>query len=257
MSQSTRPCLPMNQAIRIHAYLARSGLGSRREVEKWIQKGHILINKRPARLGEIVNPSVDHIKVKGKVIPFRKEEPTVIALYKPRGVVTTAKDPQGRSTVLDLIPPWPRVYPVGRLDIMSEGLLLLTNDGELAYHLMHPRFEVPKVYEVKIRGQLDQKKINYLTKGVKTSEEQLSGVEVLSIRDATKQGIKKYRVCVKIFEGKNRHLRRMFETVKCRVLRIKRIAIGSVILKGIPRGGYRILSAFDLKRLRKEVGLIS
>src|SRR5665213_2300110 len=136
---------------RIHVFLAKQGLGSRREVEGWIRSGFIQINKKPARLGQKIDPTIDKIRLRGKDLFFSRNQVTqVIALHKPRGVVTTMKDPDGRPTVTQLVPKNCRLYPVGRLDLNSEGLILMTNDGELSQKVTHPKYEVPKVYEVKI-----------------------------------------------------------------------------------------------------------
>jgi pseudouridine synthase len=235
---------------RIHVLLASLGYGSRRELELWIKRGYIQVNGKPARLGQKVDPNRDVLKVKGRVVNTRAPQKTVVyAVHKPRGIVSTAKDPEGRKTVLDLVPKEERVFPVGRLDIMSEGLILLTNDGDLALRLTHPRYEVEKVYEVKIRGVLDEKKLKFLKIGVKVDDSKWKGAEVLSVREATKEGVKKYIVQIKVFEGKNHHVRRMFEALRCRVIRLKRIAMGPISIKGIPRGSFRRLSSRDLQKL--------
>ena len=247
-------------SLRIHVYLAQLGYGSRREVERWIAEGKIQLNGKPAKLGQKVDPAQDRLTVRGRPVVFRKpQESVVIALHKPRGIVTTVKDPEGRQTVMDLLSKvglrYGRLFPVGRLDINSEGLLLMTNDGELAQRLTHPRYEIPKVYDVKIRGALDESKIAFLKKGVKIDDEKVKGAEILSIRDVTQEGIKKYQVQIKVFEGKNHHVRKMFEAIRCRVIRLKRISMGPVSLKGVPRGGYRILSSGAVEKLRKEMQL--
>lgn len=238
---------------RIHVYLASSGLASRREAESWIKSGFVHINGKPARLGQKIDPSKDAIKVRGKLLRrlSAPKSTVVYAIYKPRGYVSTAKDPQGRLTVLSLVPKSPRVFPVGRLDINSEGLMLLTNDGDLALKLTHPRYEVGKLYEVKIRGDLDEKKIKFLKKGPTVANEKWKPAEVVSVRDATVEGITKSVVKIRVFEGKNHHVRRMFEAIKCRVIRLKRLEMGSVTLKGLERGGFRRLSSIELQKLNK------
>lgn len=241
---------------RIHVALARQGVGSRREIEGWIKSGYIQVNGKPARLGQKVDESIDLIKVRGKSLSFPKRRyKVVIALHKPRGVVSTAKDPEGRPTVMTLVPKNFRLFPVGRLDLNSEGLILMTNDGDLAQHITHPKFEVSKVYEVKIRGNLDDKKIAHLKKGITTSEGKFKGAEILSVRDVTLEGTKKFQVTLKVFEGKNHQVRKMFDAIKCRVIRLKRTMIGPVTIKGIPRGGFRILPIGEVEKLRKAAGL--
>ncbi len=242
---------------RIHVFLASRGAGSRRQIERWIQEGKIQVNGKPARLGQKIDPAEDFIKIKGKSFSAARSRPesVVIAVYKPRGVVSSAKDPQGRRTVLDLVPKETRLFPVGRLDIQSEGLILLTNDGDLANRLIHPRYEVPKVYEVKIRGSLDEKKLAYLRKGVVLESGKTKGVEILSLKEVTREGMSKYKIKMKVYEGKNHLVRKLFEAIRCHVIRLKRLSIGSYHVTGIPRGGYRILPKSAIRKLRTEVGL--
>jgi pseudouridine synthase len=243
--------------IRIHVHLARLGLGSRREIESWIVEGKVSINGKRAQLGAKVNPDEDSIKVKGKLIARGvSSEIKVVALHKPRGVVTTMKDPEGRPTVIQLIPKYlGRLYPVGRLDLMSEGLVLMTNDGVLAERLMHPRYEVPKVYDVKIRGNFDESKMKHLERGMRIDNTKYQPAEILDVRDVTREGIQKFKVTIKVYEGKNHHVRNLFDAIHCRVIRLKRISIGPVRVKGIARGGHKILSNQQIRLLKKEVGL--
>lgn len=242
---------------RVQLVLSREGYGSRREIESWIRHGYIQINGKPARLGQKIDRSRDSIRIRGRDVDAgtARTPRFIIALYKPRGVVSTARDPEGRQTVVDLVPKNLRLFPVGRLDLMSEGLILMTNDGDLAQRISHPSFEVPKVYEVKIRGNLDQNKIDYLSKGVATSDGKFKGAEILKVKDVTQEGVKKFQVTLRVHEGKNHLVRKMFDAVRCRVIRLKRTMIGSVELKGIPRGGFRILPRGEVTALRKSVGL--
>jgi 23S rRNA pseudouridine2605 synthase len=239
---------------RIHVYLAQRGFGSRRAIETFIREGKVSVNGRPATLGQKINPNVDQLKVKGKMIPkgLTEAEIVVIALHKPRGVVTTAKDPEGRQTVLDFVPKSPRVYPIGRLDVNSEGLILLTNDGDLAYRLTHPQFEVPKVYEVKIRGELNDRKLEKLKRGSRIGAERFQPADILGVRGATRTGVEKNVVMIRIHEGKNRHVRKLFEAVGCRVIRLRRVSMGTAQLKGLARGQYRYLSQKQIADLRRE-----
>lgn len=247
---------PKTEPVRLHVLLAKQGVGSRRELEAWIKKGYVHVNGKPARLGQKIDPSSDKIKIRGKPVAIhRASETVVLALHKPRGVVTTVSDPQQRKTVMDLIPKSPRLFPVGRLDLQSEGLLLMTNDGELALRMTHPRYEVEKVYDVKIRGQFDDKKLAFIKKGVRTDEGKFKGAEVLSMKDVTETGVKKYLVRIKIFEGRNHHVRKMFDAVKCRVIRLKRISFGPINLKGVPHGEYRYLTRYQVQNLRQSLGL--
>ena len=235
---------------RIQLVLARAGLGSRREIEMWIQQNRITVNGKIAKLGQKVDAATDAIKVNGKLVHRVQPSATVVyVLNKPRGVVSTSKDPQGRTQVVDLVPKRPRVFPVGRLDLNSEGLILLTNDGDLALRLTHPRFEIFKTYEVKVRGSLDTKRLDFLRRGFQLGPVKYKGAEILSIHDVTQEGVQKHIVRLRIREGKNHHVRKMFEAVKCRVIRLKRVAIGNLELKGIAEGSFKRLNPQDIEKL--------
>ena len=244
--------------LRVHVFLARLGLGSRREIEALIEAHKVQVNGRRATLGQKIQPEVDRIRLKGKevYVPRSPRKSTVLAFHKPRGVLSTKSDPERRTTIMDFLPRSAKsLFPVGRLDLNSEGLILLTNDGELALRLTHPRYEVSKVYEVKIRGNLTDKKIKHLERGVLVENEKYKPAEILSIHDVTKFGVKKFTVVIKVFEGKNHHVRKLFEALACHVIRLKRISMGSISLKGIPRGEYRVVSDSKIRKLREEFGL--
>jgi len=243
--------------IRIHVHLASVGLGSRREIERLITQGKVLVNRRPAVLGQKIDPSKDKIRFNGKELSFLlPQESVVVALFKPRGVVTTLKDPENRPTVRDMVPRnLGRLFPVGRLDVMSEGLILMTNDGELAQRLTHPRYEIEKVYEVKVRGNLDESRLRLLEKGAKVDNQKVKPAEILGVKDVTQEGLAKHLVRIKVFEGKNHHVRKLFEAIRCRVIRLKRVSMGPIQLKGLARGSFRVLTPSQTSRLRKEVGL--
>lgn len=243
--------------IRIHAYLAQLGYGSRRSIEALIEKGKVQINGKPAKLGQKVQAGQDEIQIKGQKVAQKTQEPIVFLVNKPVGVVTTTKDPQRRTTIMDLIPRKYRraLFPVGRLDINSEGLMILTNDGELAQHIMHPKYEVPKVYDVKIRGELNKRKTEAIKKGPRIEAKKFKPAEILDIREVTRTGFPKYQVRLRIFEGKNHHIRKMFNHLKCHVLKLKRLSIGSVSVKGIAIGEYKILQGSAVEKIRKEFSL--
>lgn len=237
--------------VRVHVYLARLGLGSRRELESWIREGKVSINGKPAVLGQLIDSKNDRIKVRGKLVSAKTgQEAQVLALHKPRGILSTAKDPEGRDTVMRLLPPKPRLFSIGRLDLNSEGLLLFTNDGDLAHQLMHPKFEVPKIYEVKVRGKFDQKKRVHIEKGMVIGNEKFKGAEILGVRDVTREGMSKFKIQIKVFEGKNHHVRRLFQALRCHVVKLKRISFGPISLKGIPVGEYRKLTRTQIDRLK-------
>ena len=226
-------------------------------MESYVKDGKVRINGREAKVGDIVDPLKDEVRLKGKLISRRalNEKPILIALHKPRGVVTSAKDPEGRTTVMDFLPKKYKVFPVGRLDFNSEGLILLTNDGDLANRITHPRYEVPKIYDVKIRGKFNTKKLDHIRRGVKTPTEKMKAAEILECREVSKSGIEKYQIRVRIAEGKNHHLRRLFESLGCRVTRIKRVSVGNISLRGVPHGEFRIVPDSKVRNLKKSVGL--
>lgn len=249
-----------SKPVRIHAYLAQLGLGSRREVEAAVEAGKVSINGKKAVVGQKVVPGMDSIKYRSKLVATKlsSKKARLYVLHKPRGVITTARDPFGRVTVMDLLPKRDRtkMFPIGRLDLNSEGLLLLTNDGELSHRLMHPSFEVSKVYEVKIRGNFTEKKIDHIRRGVMVENKKYKPAEILELRDVTSQGVKKFVVKIRVFEGKNHHVRKLFEALSCRVIRLKRLSIGSITLKGIPLGEARLLEDSRVKRLQEDLGIL-
>jgi len=245
------------EEARVHVYLSRLGLGSRREIEDQIRQGRVKINGKIASLGQKIDPLQDQVQYRSRLVPKAGQSKAVlVALHKPKGVISTVKDPERRTTVLDLLPKrFSHLYPVGRLDFQSEGLILLTNDGDLAYRLTHPRYEVPKLYEVKVRGNLGEKKIEHLEKGVKVGNQKWQGVRILDVKEVTREGTPKFKLRMELKEGKNRHIRKLFEALSCRVTDLKRLKIGSLSLKGIPKGEYRLLSKGQHLQLRKEVGI--
>lgn len=241
---------------RIHVYLARIGLGSRRELERLIESGKVRVNGRLAELGQKIDPKQDEISIRGKVVSRKLYQASLVYVFhKPKGVVTTLRDPEGRPTVVDFLPRKIRkkIFPVGRLDLNSEGLLLLTNDGDLAYQLTHPSFEIPKVYEVKIRGVFTEKKRKHLEKGVLIGNQKYKPAEIIDVREVTKSGINKFIIKIRVFEGKNHHVRKLFEALACRVVRLKRLSIGKLSLRGIPLGEYRQLTENQIERLKSDI----
>ena len=182
--------------------LAGAGLGSRRTCEQLIEEGRVTVNGTVAHLGQRADSSSDHIAVDGIPLPVR-EGIAYYLLNKPAGVVTSASDPEGRPTVLELVPEVPRVFPVGRLDIMSEGLLVLTNDGELAYQLTHPSFGVVKEYVVEVEGQLSREDIGRLRRGVHLDDgltaraESLPSARTLPVSPSTKGGTDRCGACAR------------------------------------------------------------
>ena len=231
--------------MRINKYLAESGVASRRASDTLIEEKRVLINGKTATLGSEVEDG-DTVNVDGSIVrPVKKY--SYYMLNKPKGYVTTVKDDKGRKTVMDLLPKkGDRLYPVGRLDYDTEGLLIITNDGELAQRLTHPVNEVPKTYVAKIEGVLTENMLARLRGGV-----EVDGVRTkksaVRIVDETKTETK---VSVTITEGRNRQVRKMFEAVGKEVIFLKRVKIGDLALRGLNRGEYRPLTKEEIYYLK-------
>ena len=231
--------------MRINKYLAESGVASRRASDAMIEERRVLINGKTATLGSEVEDG-DTVTVDGSIVrPVKKY--SYYMLNKPKGYVTTVKDDKGRKTVMDLLPKkGDRLYPVGRLDYDTEGLLIITNDGELAQRLTHPVNEVPKTYVAKIEGVLTENMLARLRGGV-----EVDGVRTkksaVRIVDETKTETK---VSVTITEGRNRQVRKMFEAVGKEVIFLKRVKIGDLALRGLNRGEYRPLTKEEIDYLK-------
>lgn len=233
---------------RIQKILARAGVASRREAERMMLEGRVMVNGKVIdTLGFQVDPSKDSIKVDGKRISAF-EPKVILLLNKPRGYLSTVRDPKGRPTVLDLIQSikW-RIYPVGRLDSDAEGLLLLTNDGDLAYHLSHPRFSIPKTYLVKVRGVLDEKGRMRLIKGIRLEDGEAKALSCRLIREKEKS----CWVRIVVTEGRNRLVKRMFSSIGHPVLKLKRIEYGPIQLGNLPFGHFRYLTQGEVKKLKQ------
>jgi len=207
----------------------------------------VLLNGQVASLGDSADPSRDKIEISGKRLQPPEEKITVL-LNKPRGYITSAKDPQGRRLVTELVSDIPqRLFPVGRLDYNTEGLLLLTNDGDLSLLLTHPRHHVEKTYLVKVRGQLTPKMAEQLQRGVDIGGYKTARAQVAKIRPAGSG-------CwfeLTIAEGKNRQVRRMCEALGVPVVKLKRVRLGFLDLDGLAPGCYRKLTAAEIAKLRK------
>lgn len=238
--------------IRLNKYLSEAGVASRRGVDRMIAEGRVSVNGEVVlALGLKVDVDKDRIQVDGR--PVRREESHVyIMLNKPPGYIVTRKDPFGRPTVMSLLPPFKtRVNPVGRLDADSQGLLLLTSDGELANRLLHPRFEVSKTYLVKVKGCLTLAHIERLEKGVYLDGKKTAPAKIKVV----KAGPKKTLLRMDIHEGRKREIRRMIEAVGCRVLELERIRLAGLSLGGLKPGRWRHLSQKEAAELKKIVHL--
>lgn len=231
---------------RLQKVIATAGVASRRQAEKMITEGRVSVNNVvTTQLGEKADPEKDIIRVDGKIISTEKTK-YYIALNKPSGFVTTLHDPENRPTIVDLIGGIPeRVYPVGRLDYDSRGLLLLTNDGDFAQKIQHPRFRKPKVYKVKIQGHLSKKDLNQLVRGIKTGDDVFRPENV----KMEKYNNKSCWLRLTLREGQNRIVRRGFEALGYRVAHLVREAIGSLNLGGLKEGEWRHLTPKEIGRL--------
>lgn len=231
--------------MRINKYLADSGVASRRASDKLIEEGRVKVNGKIATVGDEVDLDAV-VTVDGSVVsPAKKFEYYI--MNKPKGCVTTVKDDKGRKTVMDLLPDKiGRVYPVGRLDYDTEGLLILTSDGDLANRLTHPRNEVPKTYLVRIEGKIGESALAKLRNGVILDGVKTKKANIKVIAD--NQNFTKMHVT--ITEGKNRQVRRMFETVGVNVDFLKRIKVGDLTLRGLDRGEVRKLTKEEIYYLQ-------
>ncbi|MFH1563653.1 MAG: pseudouridine synthase [Nitrospirota bacterium] len=234
---------------RLQKVLAEAGLGSRRSCEELILEGHISINGQVVKtLGVKIDPKTDRIKFDGKEIKLERK--VYLLLNKPKGYVTTLSDPQGRPTIVSLLKGVrERVYPVGRLDYNSEGLLFLTNDGDLADKLLRPKFKIAKTYLVKLKGKLEADDIMRLRKGIRIEGSSTSDkgktlpAEVKVVKILPKNTLLR----MTITEGKKRQIRRMGEIIKHEVLSLKRIQFGPFHLSNLAQGEYVCLNSDDVK----------
>lgn len=230
--------------IRLQKVLAQAGLGSRRVCEDLIERRQVRVNGELAVLGRRVDPAVDRIEVDGAQIGVRPDLVHYL-LNKPVGVVSTASDPHGRRAVVDLVPAVPRVYPVGRLDADSEGLLLLTNDGDLTHRVTHPSFGVDKEYLVEVRGEPHRGALARLREGVELDDGVTAPAKV-ALLDAR-------MLRITIHEGRNRQVRRMCEAVGFPVLRLVRTRIGPISDRRLAPGEWRPLAQDELRALERAL----
>ena len=238
-------------------------MGSRRACEELIESGAVRINGHVVQaLPAWVNPIKDHITVSGRHIKTA-EAPVYIMFFKPRGVVSTNSDPEGRPRAIDLVkhPSRARLYPVGRLDMESSGLLLMTNDGELANRLTHPRHEVHKIYEITVAGGLDENDVKKLESGLFLNEARTSrgakpGSKTAESRlTLLKKDRDRTRLLMELGEGRNRQIRRMMADVGHKVRKLRRVAMGPLKLRGLQPGQWRELTRGELVALRRAAGL--
>jgi 23S rRNA pseudouridine2605 synthase len=236
---------------RLQKIMAQAGVASRRKCEEFILAGRVKVNGIVVReLGFKADPLNDEIEVNGKIIA--RERPVYFLLNKPIGYITSVTDPQGRKTVLDLMNRvQERIYPVGRLDYDTSGLLLLTNDGEFANHIMHPRHELDKVYEAVVKGRMEERALARLRQGVMLEDGMTAPAEAVRLRYQEKEGTSVIQLT--IHEGRNRQVRRMCEAVGHPVVKLKRIRLAFLTLDGVPEGKYRPLTGEEVARLTLAV----
>ncbi|MDP9023336.1 MAG: rRNA pseudouridine synthase [Actinomycetota bacterium] len=229
---------------RLQKVLAAAGIGSRRACEELIAQGRVTVDGDVAELGQKVDPATADVRVDTERVNVNPER-VYVMLNKPRGVVTTADDPQGRPTVFDLVDLPQRLFSVGRLDMDSEGLLLLTNDGDLAHALTHPSYEVPRVYVAQVQGTPGSSHLSELQRGVQLEDGLASARSARVLGDARGKAL----VEVTLTEGRKREVRRMLDAVGFPVERLARIAYGGVELGDLRQGRWRPLTQAEIGRL--------
>jgi len=224
---------------RLQKIISQAGITSRRAAEELILAGRVTVNGAVVtELGSKADPDVDRVEVDGKTVK-PADQMIYILINKPAGFMTTLDDPEGRQLITDLLPEIrERVYPVGRLDYNTEGLLLLTNDGDWANRLMHPRHEIEKEYHVRVRGKVQQSQLDLMKGGVELDGRATSPARVRLIKD----GEQNDWISVTIHEGRNRQVRRMCEAVGLSVVRLRRVRYGSLEMRGLKPGQYRLLT---------------
>ena len=236
------------EKIRLQKYLADAGIMSRRAAEEEIKNGNVSINGHVAELGAKVDPRNDVISYRGKRIRYEKKEYTYIMMNKPRGYLCSTTDDRGRKCVTDLLDGVnARVYPVGRLDLVSEGILLLTDDGELKNRLTHPKHTIGKVYRVKVAGKVSDEQMEILSSELVIDGYKIQPVTVtISSEDDSGTVLK-----MTLFEGRNRQIRKMCEAAGLTIKRLSRVSIGNLKLDGLPVGKWRYLEQSEVDYLYK------
>lgn len=236
-----------NRTIRLNRFLAMSGVDSRRDCDELIRSGRVSVNGvRADQLSTEVNPDTDRVELDGRALSLSVKR-VYYLLYKPLKYVTTVHDEKGRDSVVDLIKTDIRVFPVGRLDYDTTGLLLLTNDGELAYRLMHPKFGVEKTYIAELSKKITEYELNQLRRGIQLSDGKTAPAKALKLGKQT--------VMITIHEGKNKQIKRMFRKLGFKVRTLHRTKYGPVSLGKLKYGQYRVLKPAEVAALKKTVGL--
>lgn len=237
------------EKIRLQKFIADSGLMSRRAAETEIENGNVSVNGHVAGIGDKVDPMRDSVTYRGKKVPYARREHVYIMINKPRGYLSSTSDDRGRKCITELLDRIDaRIYPVGRLDLISEGLLLLTDDGELKNRLTHPSHSLPKVYRVKVAGQVSDEALDILTSPLIIDGYKIRPVEVaVGTSDESGTVLK-----MTLTEGRNRQIRKMCEQAALTVKRLSRISIGNLKLDGLPVGKWRHLTKEEVDYLYTE-----
>lgn len=235
------------KTMRLQKYIADCGVTSRRKAEELMTMGKVTVNgKKVTELGTKIDPHNDVVMVNGEVIDLMSVDHMYLVLNKPRGYITTVTDPEGRKTVMDLVPQIKsRIFPVGRLDYLSEGLLLMTNDGDFANLIMHPKFEVIKTYEVKVFGKVTETLLQKLRRGVTAHDGLLKpkSVRVIEVLPG------KTWIEFRLNEGKNREIRRLCEACGLTIDKLRRVAVGALSIDGVKPGEWRFLTKAEMFKL--------
>ena len=248
--------MEVNELTRLQKYLADAGVASRRKAEELITQGKVYVNgKKVTQLGTKVCPQNDVVTINGKVVRAENVKTIYIMLHKPEGVITSASDPHGRPVVTDFVKDVPaRLFPVGRLDYDSSGLLLLTNDGNIAQKLTHPKYEIHKTYVAKLKNTPTKESLISFKNGLIIEDDGKktapAKIKIIKKAPANKGGC---TVQITITEGRNRQVRKMCAAIGCPVLQLKRIGMGTLKLGGLDRGKYRHLAKDEVKNLLSGV----
>ncbi|MDD2568025.1 MAG: pseudouridine synthase [Clostridia bacterium] len=237
---------------RLQKIMAGRGVASRRAAEKIILEGRVQVNGQViGNLGAKADPELDEIAVDGKILPKQMNDFTYILLYKPAGYICSVTDPRGRRTIMDLLPEGERLYPVGRLDYATSGLLIVTNDGAMTNGLLHPKGEVPKAYECAVKGQVDKEQISKLCRGIKLSDGMTAPAKAAILKEQAGNTVVK----ITIHEGRNRQVRRMMEVLGLEVVWLSRKGFAGMDLTGLKPGEWRYLTGAEVENLRCKAGL--
>jgi 23S rRNA pseudouridine2605 synthase len=234
------------EKIRIQKYFSDCGIMSRRAAESEIESGNVKVNGNVAKLGDKIDPSLDTVEYKGTIIrPSRSTEKTYIMLNKPRGYLSSVSDDRGRKCVTELVADaGVRVYPVGRLDMDSEGFLLLTDDGELTFKLTHPKHEFPKIYNVTLSGEISDERLGRLHNPIEIDGRQTAPIKLKVVSKKDNKTI----IEITLYEGRNRQIRRMCEAAELKLTRLFRVAVGDLKLD-VPSGKWRFLTQPEIDYL--------